>query len=128
MGFYKMSISPNLIKNRGSRISYSDGLINHGTKGIFIYTVYKPIHKLIFMIKQIIVKVTSNYIVASGWNFRQTIVEVQKENIFSIRFWIWGSVNGSTTFRRGRLGAGRLGAADYAPGLLGSGTFRRRDF
>ena len=23
----------------------------------------------------------------------------------------------STTFRRGRLGAGRLGAADYAPGL-----------
>ena len=35
---------------------------------------------------------------------------------------------GSTTFRRGRLGAGRLGAADYAPGLLGAWTFRRRDF
>ena len=30
---------------------------------------------------------------------------------------------GSTTFRRRRLGA-----ADYAPGLLGAWTFRRRDF
>ena len=30
---------------------------------------------------------------------------------------------GSTNFRRGRLGT-----ADYAPGLLGTGTFRRRDF
>ena len=34
----------------------------------------------------------------------------------------------STTFRHGRIGAGRLGAADYAPGLLGAGTFMRRDF
>ena len=29
---------------------------------------------------------------------------------------------------RGRLGAGRLGAADYAPGLLGIWTFMHRDF
>ena len=48
------------------------------------------------MIKQIIVKVTSNYIVATGWNFRRTIIEVQTENIISVRFWIWGSVNCST--------------------------------
>ena len=34
----------------------------------------------------------------------------------------------TVTIRRGRLGAGRLGAADYAPGLLGAWTFRRRDF
>ena len=80
MGFYKLSISLNLIKDRGSLTSYSGRLINHGTKGIFIHTVYKPIHKLIFMIKQIVVKVTSNYTVATGWNFRQTIIEVQKEN------------------------------------------------
>ena len=33
-----------------------------------------------------------------------------------------GGAGGSTTFRRGRLGAGRLGAADYAPPI------RRRDF
>ena len=32
------------------------------------------------------------------------------------------------TFMRGRLGTGRLGAADYAPGLLCAGTFRCRDF
>ena len=37
-------------------------------------------------------------------------------------------VPGSTTFRRGRSGAGRLGAADYAPGLLGAWTFMRLDF
>ena len=94
-----MSNSPNLIKDRGSRVSYSGGLFNHGTKGIFIHTVCKPIHKLIFMIKQIIVKVTSNYTVATGWNFRQTIIEVQKENIISILLWIWGSVNCSTDNR-----------------------------
>ena len=35
---------------------------------------------------------------------------------------------GSTTFRRGRLCTGRLGAADYAPGLLCAWTFMRRDF
>ena len=52
----------------------------------YAIAVYKPIHKLIFMIKQIIVKVTSNYIVATGWNFRQTIIEVHKEIIISIRF------------------------------------------
>ena len=32
------------------------------------------------------------------------------------------------TIRRGRLGTGRLGAADYAPGLLGTWTFRHLDF
>ena len=79
MGFYKLSISPNLIKDRGSRSSYSGGLINHGTKSIFIHTVYKPIHKLVFMIKQIIVKVTSNYTVATGWNFRRAIIEVKRK-------------------------------------------------
>ena len=34
----------------------------------------------------------------------------------------------STTLRRGCLGAGRLGTADYAPRLLGVWTFMRRDF
>ena len=34
----------------------------------------------------------------------------------------------TVTIRRGRLGAGLLGAADYAPGLLGAWTVRRRDF
>ena len=38
----------------------------------------------------------------------------------------------TVTIRRGRLGAGRLGAADYAPPImrrrLGAGTFMRRDF
>ena len=99
MGFYKLSISPNLIKDRDSRISYSGGLINYGTKGIFIHTAHKPIHKLILMIKQIIAKVTSNYTIATVWNFRQAITEVQKENIISICFWIWGSVNCSTDNR-----------------------------
>ena len=32
----------------------------------------------------------------------------------------------TVTFMRGRLGSGRLGAADYAPGLLGAETFRRQ--
>ena len=32
------------------------------------------------------------------------------------------------TIKRGRLGAGRLAAADYAPGLLGTRTFMHRDF
>ena len=32
----------------------------------------------------------------------------------------------TVTIRRGRLGAGRLCAADYAPGFLGAETFRRQ--
>ena len=97
MGFFKLSICPNLIKDCGSRISYSDWLIDHETKNIFVHTLYKPIHQLIFMIKQIIVKITSSHIVATGRNFRQTIIEVQKKkNIISICVWIWGSVNCST--------------------------------
>ena len=44
--------------------------------------------------------------------------------------WSWMDIRKrrTVTIRRGRLGAGRLGAADYAPGILGAWTFRRRDF
>ena len=31
------------------------------------------------------------------------------------------------TFKHKRLGIGRLGTADYAPGLLGARTFMRQD-
>ena len=34
----------------------------------------------------------------------------------------------TVTIRHGRLGAGRLGAADYSPGLLCTWTFMRLDF
>ena len=34
----------------------------------------------------------------------------------------------STTFMRGRLGSGRLGTADYGPGILWAGNFMRREF
>ena len=45
-----------------------------------------------------------------------------------------GEQTRTVTIRRGRVGAGRLGAGTfrrldfYAPGLLGAWTFRRRDF
>ena len=54
-------------------------------------------------------------------------VKVRIRNNYRLAVFVHCSAR-TVTIRRGRLGAGRLGAADYAPGLLCAWTFRRRDF